>query len=252
MHAQTFVSEWNTLLKPEAYRTEIDMDGERTGVVRTFLQSPLKNDLALELGEFFYQLRAALDGAIYKMTVVEGGGSDPPADENRIEFPVYPTKRKFDSSACNQGPLPSDLKKWLESIQPYNASKTVDAKTAEFVRVLKLIHDCARKDRHRKLHAVAAIPTDTTFKFDIAPPGVLSFAQPIPANFMNNESIFLRFAVKGPAITRQDQIKLTSNVTIEVAIQEIPHATGPALGQELNRMVAAISALINVFEDGYK
>jgi hypothetical protein len=227
------------------------MDGERTGVARAELLVPPKNDLALELGEFFYQLRAALDGAIYKMTVREGR-ADPPADENRIEFPIYPTPGKFKHCACNTGPLPNDLKRWLESVQPYNANKAIDANTREFIRVLTLMHDCARKDRHRKLHAIAAVPTTTDFTFEIDLPGTISFVHPIQSNFLNNESDFLRFGVEGPPITRHDQIKLTGQVTIQVVIQEIPHAIGPTLGAELNRMVTATRAIIQIFEDGYR
>jgi hypothetical protein len=53
------------------------MKDDRTGVVKATLLVPVRSELSLELGEFFYQLRAALDGAIYQTAEMVGSKTPP-------------------------------------------------------------------------------------------------------------------------------------------------------------------------------
>src|SRR5580658_215611 len=47
-----------------------------------------KNKLSLELGEYAYQLRAALDGLIWDAITLQQKGTEPAPDANRVEFPI--------------------------------------------------------------------------------------------------------------------------------------------------------------------
>ena len=168
------------------------MNGDWTeGVVRYVRNAPIpENDLAFELGEMFYQLRAALDHLVYKATVLKHG-SEPPPHENIVAFPICPNSDTFNRNPVNKPPFPNQLAVWLENIQPYNVGKHRGTETEFFIRALIILHDCARKDRHRRLHIVAAIPTHVKFLFDAWPGRVVSY-HPLLMNLLEGKDELMR------------------------------------------------------------
>ena len=249
MHANAFTHEWNGLLKPATfdYRTKQDGNGALIFIGR-FRDVP-KNDLALELGEFFYQLRAALDGAIFKAAEI-GSAPGMPANENSLEFPICPNRRKFEGSAFYAGPFHQDLKNWLEAVQPYNAPNSGNPDIVECGRRLKLLHDCARKDRHRRLHVIAAIPISVDWKFD--PPFPVGYVrQMTDANFFEDEAEFLEMRV--PESERDNpNIKLETEIELSISIAEMPGIAGAGVSRELSNLDQVVSAIIGEFEARFK
>jgi hypothetical protein len=148
-HAKAFTDEWNGLLKPKAfeYRTKKKGNGAFVFIGR-FRVLP-KNDLALELGEFFYQLRAALDGAVFKMAEIISA-PNPPTDEEALYFPICRKESGFKNSGLYKGPFPQTVKDWFKSVQPCYAHSSSDPKIIEISRRLEVLNECARKDRHPK------------------------------------------------------------------------------------------------------
>ena len=205
------------------------------------------NDFSLELGEFFYQLRAALDGAVYQATVIEHG-SDPPPDENRIEFPLYPSPDKFNNSAANKGPLPNDFKSWFQSIQPYTVGKPPYAGDTLLAYRLKTLHDCARKDRHRRLHVLAVVPTEVNWEFEGLGDVVITSIHPLPANFLEDECEFLRFQTSAPP---PKGVKLKTDISVEIGVAEIPGVVGNRLFEELAAILNSVGHAVNQFEQWY-
>ncbi len=250
MHAEAFASQWAGLIDPEAKEVGIKRKNDGTWVAFAIHKVNPEHDLAIELGEFFYQLRAALDGMIFKAVIIQGK-VDPPANESTLEFPIYPTKGKFEGCAAYRAPFPEKLKAWFEAIQPYNTGKPGYAETADMRRLLTLLHNCARKDRHRRLHVVAAIPTSVEWKFDISPGGKISNVRELRPNFLENESEFLAFhasGVSGP----DSYFKLATGVTIEISVAEIPGLTGQGVMLELARIIDAVRYIVEKFEVGYR
>lgn len=93
-HAQAFWDEVPRIFPKDGYTVDLHKENERTSLVTAvFKTAPDDEVLSLELGGFCYQLRAALDALIWK-TVWITQGSEPPADANRLEFPIYPTQKK--------------------------------------------------------------------------------------------------------------------------------------------------------------
>jgi len=245
-HAKALEVQWTALVDPEAYQIVIEMNGDWTrGIARVVTSKPRpKNDLALELGEMFYQLRAALDAAIYQTAILSGGFADA-TDEGRVEFPICPVPDNFKRNPINKAPFPKELRDWLESIQPYNVAKASDP---AFVRGLQLLHDCARKDRHRRLHVVVAIPADTRLEFSVTPPGRITAVQPLAANFLENETEFLAFQMEGATPETNITIKLNTNALIEVAIEDIPSVSSKELGKKFNWLFHYTKAAIEHLE----
>jgi len=209
--------------------------------------------MALELGEFFYQLRAALDAAVYQVAVWSEG-IDPPSKQDSVEFPICIKPEKFERNPINLPPFPKEMRDWIEAIQPYSTAKTANTTYSTLNNTLKLLHDCARKDRHRKLHVVAAVPVGMKVQFAITGPSSVKITsiEPQRANFLENESVFLTFGTEG--ITKQDgtNIGLKTEMQVIVSIDEIPVAHDGNLGAELDRIVQATRFVLETFESMYE
>ena len=206
-------------------------------------------NLALELGEFFYQLRAALDGLIYRAVMLKKSSNFTP-NENRLQFPITTKPSEFKDKAVEFAPLSDGLKFWLESIQPYNASKVVGTDDESLINLLVLLNDCARKDRHRKLHVVAALPADFEFDFSGFNPAcrVVSF-EVTQGNALENEAVLFRFALDGhvPGMTHEMKFDLS----FEISVEEIVGVQGPETGVVIKSLVNAVSAIIYRFEKDF-
>jgi len=250
-HGRAFKTEWERAVNPESYTTTIDVNSDWThGTIKAVTNAAPENDMALELGEFFYQLRAALDAAVYQVSVMEQG-SEPPAHENRVEFPICHSAEVFDRNPLNSDPFPQQLRGWLETIQPYNTAKTAGTGSSTLNGRLEILHNCARKDRHRRLHLVAAVPTAIDWEFTITGAGRITYENPIQANFLENECVFLEFGIEGVQAEHATNIKLESAISIEVSMSEIVVPAGSNLGAELQWIVKAVRVVLDVFESGY-
>jgi hypothetical protein len=250
-HGKAFKAEGERVVNPESYTTSISVNSDWTyGSIKSITNAASENDMALELGEFFYQLRAALDAAIYQVSVMEQG-CEPPANENRVEFPICHSPQVFERNPLNTDPFPQQLRDWLETIQPYNTAKTANTDYSTLNRRLEILHNCARKDRHRRLHLVAAVPTAIDWEFTITGPGRITYETPVPANFLEDECVFLEFGIEGIRPERTTNIKLESAISIEISLSEVPVPAGSNLGMELQWIVKAVEFVIEFFESGY-
>jgi len=250
-HANAFKSIWKATVNPETYETVIEMNSDWTVGVAKFVHAPLpENDLALELGEMFYQLRAALDAAVYKVSV-HSHGFDPPPKETRVEFPIYTEKERFEKSPTYKPPFPKEIRDWLETIQPYNITKATTLEEQGLIVSLHLLHDCARKDRHRKLHVIAAVPTSFNYRI-ITTHGRVTSWQALEANLLEGKNEFLRFTMEGITVGDGAKIKLDSDVTVEVALEEVPLVDPGHTSLLLDRIFCSVDEVISKFEGWYK
>jgi hypothetical protein len=236
--------EWNALLDPQAFQLRSEHKSDGTSVIIGRFSNLPKNDLALELGEFFYQLRAALDGLIF-VTAELLSAPDPPAAQDRLEFPVYSTATRFDNCPVWNGPFPQELKDWLRSVQPYNAPSSNDPNIVEYGRILKLLHDCARKDRHRRLHMLVTVPTHFQLEFSPPIPGaVIRYLNP---NLLEDEAELVELRISEQDWTNPE-ISFKGNLTLNITVTEMPGIVGHELSRELERLANAVSVITTDFE----
>src|SRR5271170_6883087 len=128
-HIAAFQTEWNLLLSQDPFGSVVRYDQDNGCYIASLTASETSREairntsLPLILGEYAYQLRAALDGLIWD-AITFTQGAEPPADANRLEFPVLNGKvRNFRDCGFHKFPFPDKLKTWLESIQPDSAEK---------------------------------------------------------------------------------------------------------------------------------
>jgi hypothetical protein len=252
VHAESVKKIWESLIDPKSYNTVIEMNGDWTeGIVKYVRSSPLpENELAIEFGEMFYQLRAALDHLVYKASVL-AEGVDPPSNENRVEFPICIDAAKFTRSTVNDPPFPNQLRDWIEEIQPYNAAKHTGTDLEYVVHALRILHDCARKDRHRRLHVVGAVATQFRWDFLLWPGRLLS-VQPLSMNLLEGNNEFLRIKVDGFIPGGNGKIQLNSELISEISIDEIPITKPGESGAALNAVFVAVQQVIEYFEGWHK
>jgi hypothetical protein len=248
LHGRAISKGWKSIFDPFA-QPEIERRGETQYVAKVKLKREDSNDLSLELGEYVYQLRAALDGVAFEVMVLET--SDPPPKENRVEFPIYDDPERFKNAPFIKYPqFPLEVKDWLESLQPYNLGKSSDPDTNELTRRLKLLHALSRKDRHRRLHVVIGALSELKPHFRFTPNITISNVQPIPIDFMGDSTDFLSFdAVCSDG--KASNITLITMGQIEFGIADIDYCFGQETMNELERLMLATRNIVQVFEMGY-
>lgn len=159
-HNVAFAKIWNGLLEDDAYSASLHIEDDGQGFMSMSSRyETLPIELGLELGEFLYQLRSALDACVYAAAVVESG-QNPPPDEDRLEFPLCSDPNgedKFNKSAWKYRPLTNQRRRIIEDVQPYKTPKLrEDLYILNMNRTLGILNDWARIDRHRKLHVVGS------------------------------------------------------------------------------------------------
>ena len=209
---------------------------------------PFDQTLALELGEFFYQLRASLDGAFWEAAVILLNG-EIPAKPNGFEFPIYASKDRFDGSPIHKLPFPKELYDLICSIQPYRMAEYVGTTEENFIRTVKLLHDCARFDRHRELHVMAAFPSAGKATLFSVLPYQFTHIQALKANFLENECHFLGFRIDGWDGTAEPDIALQGHLDIEVSVKEIPRSLD--LGDCLEVLRVTTAYIIEKFAQAF-
>lgn len=201
-------------------------------------------DIPLVLGEFFYQLRAALDGLLYRAMVITT--LDPPENHERLQFPIYSKPKEFRLSAAHFEALSAELRAWIEDVQPYNSEKTASTPFSAINALLALLNDCARKDRHRELHVVAgwAKRYEGQLRFD--PPARLSSIEGNECNFLEAEGEFLRIRIE--EFDPNVNINLTSGLEVDLSIEGMPGIRGEEIGEVLRSIELAVGFVIHRFE----
>lgn len=222
-HGQAFAEAWNGLDKNDLYDTTVYVEDDGTGYISLTQIEPFPSDLSLELGEFLYQMRAALDACVYDLACVNTG-QDPPPDENRLEFPVCRTANAFKNSTRKIAPLTDKQRSIIEAVQPYNRPPglTPSELPDSFNRGLNILNDWARIDRHRRLHLMATWASNIQPKIDI-PLGVtveeFTIVREEPF-ILESEHILARFRLGG--YVPESRIQGNPNLSLDVLVNESP------------------------------
>ena len=112
--------------------------------------------MELELGGYLYQLRAALDGAIYA-SAIEDTGSDPPPKASSMKFPICEQRKDWNSQSRKIASLNQGRKPFIELMQPFEEPKLEPKlRIGNFNRCLRFLNELARIDRRRRLHTFVA------------------------------------------------------------------------------------------------
>jgi hypothetical protein len=218
---------------------EVESDGA-SGSVRIIPAGPIDTaSLALDIGEMLYQLRAAIDGAVYDAAVVTHRVSPPP-DDDKLQFPVARSDAEWKRHAERYlGPLTDQLRDYIKSVQPYLTPAD------PFLNLhLGILNDWARKDRHRRLHVIGSAISGTQFKIVPQAPAIITQQTILQPNLFAGEDILATFGLAG--FQRGMSIHVDGEFTMTITIDESPkdRAAGVRFDLLLLLLIAATKKVV--------
>jgi hypothetical protein len=145
-HYKSFSEVWASYLDRHPHHLDTTIDATGLGTISVVEDEPVPEELPLLLGEFLYQLRAALDNCLYAVAVIDSD-QNPPPNAQLLEWPICLAEDKWQNSTRRLKALSPEILTALETIQPYQAA-------SPDWNCLRILHDLARIDRHRALHLV--------------------------------------------------------------------------------------------------
>ncbi|MEO7587571.1 MAG: hypothetical protein ABIS84_06030 [Arachnia sp.] len=175
---------------------------------------PMPAEISLILGEFLYQLRAALDNCLYAAAVIVSGTSPPPGS-GLLQWPICATAEAFDKQRYRLKYFPAHLVAALEAIQPYRAE------LPEW-NSLRLLNELARVDRHRTLHLVTLVPVTNEVTVDRS---VIKDVKFHLGEDLDDGGALLTFLFEGPGELRRRHID--GNFEFEVELADVKRSIGP-------------------------
>jgi len=157
---ESFRVVWEDHLASGPHQLGVEVDDVGNGrIVFTRLSEP-PVELSLILGEFLYELRAALDNALFAVAIIDSGQNPPPRAAT-LEWPICIDEAAWESQRRRRlDALSAELQDALHTIQPFQA---------EFPtwNCLKILNDMARVDRHRAVHFVTSFASNGWMKHNL-------------------------------------------------------------------------------------
>jgi hypothetical protein len=193
-HRDRAMRVWAEFLDNEdAYSVNLYMDREREGVGRGTLRvSPgdeLPSMLPILFGEYFYNLRAALDYAVYATAVIDNNWQDPPPGESVLQYPICESPGSWSKNAFHVAPLSKKHQGWIEVVQPYAGGENPRLRGSYWLNHL------ARLDRHRELRVVGAYVAESNPIVSVKAPAIVTFDPLDEETFVDGDAVLASFTV---------------------------------------------------------
>lgn len=249
-HGHAFVDGCNDFLARKPYDTIQEMRDDRNGVIKIVLNEDVDWALSLILGEFFYQLRAVLDSVVWQAYLMTGGTESSPQAKD-VYFPLCAKPSTFQNAAINLRYLPDSLKLWLRKVQPcYAGEFAYDPDAVAIREALEIIHRCAKADRHRRLHVVAAHLADVTASVEATPPAHVAYCTTTKAAFFEKEAIVALFGISGN--DPETKIRTNGNFTVQISIKEVAPEPGADVAHQLLHLANVVRFTVLTFEEAFE
>jgi hypothetical protein len=231
------------------FEVKANTERDGSGIIRVVRVRAISEDFSLLLGEMLYQLRSGLDACIYQAAIYPTG-KNPPPDDSQLEFPLCANPADFPKQAERRlSVLPQNIRDAIERLQPYNTpSLPPEEMVKNLNRSLAILHDLARKNRHRKLHVVGAWPYHLDPKFTL-PPGVtvdsLSLTTP---GVLEEGSILARFQLRGFSWGMSMEVNPMLRTKVGLNEPPAPCHVSDTFDRRLEEMINAVGPVIVAFE----
>ncbi|SEE78718.1 hypothetical protein [Ruania alba] len=150
-HREDGIRLWNEYLETHPYDYTVINKHDGTYVGRVIQEAPVPAELGILIGEWLYNLRAALDNVIWA-TAAYVAGTIPPPKQHVLQYPIYDTEGAWTRNLYRIAGLGDHHQRMLHQMQPYKSD--VDANYLGWVNRL------ARDDRHRHPNAITSYIAD--------------------------------------------------------------------------------------------
>jgi hypothetical protein len=230
---------WNTFLEDEPFSFGLHVDDEGKAELWVDVHSDPPRECGVVIGEWLYNLRTALDYAIYGLAIADSGQFPPPSAD-KIQFPVCVTAEQFRRQQYRLSDLSDEHRTRLDEVQPYRSPAGPEA------HPLFWLNELARLDRHRSISVVGAAiatsdpivyaPNAETVTFDDVKAGV----------YLEEGSVLATFTVS--PYSPGDEVSANPQTGIDLEIRGFP-GTGPLRELEINDRLRLITANVKVIID---
>jgi hypothetical protein len=161
VHSAEAAKVWNGYLEGHPFETNLVHEGNGVHVMYVDQTEPTPPEMSVLIGEWAYNLRAALDYTVYETAVVTSGQRPPPG-AGELQFPVFESKESFDKSRGRFRAFRDHHVDLLETMQPYRHD---DPDTS----ALRWLNRVAREDRHRQLSVFTAYAAELRPRIGLTP-----------------------------------------------------------------------------------
>lgn len=154
-------------IESKPYRVVAERDPETDEwVIAQYPEGDFPDHWPLVLGEILYNLRCALDHAVYELTILNLG-----AEREGTEFPVFSDKGRFREKKKGTGEplkvsglyrirgLTQKTQAVIEALQPFCVQNSVPGQ----LHTLALLNEMNNIDKHRTLHICRQYPAAYTW-----------------------------------------------------------------------------------------
>ncbi|PZR61811.1 MAG: hypothetical protein DLM71_07800 [Chloroflexi bacterium] len=210
-HREAAAKAWSDFLDEEPYDTRLEIEADGYGMLRVEQYIPVPSVVAIEFGEYLYNLRAVLDYCVYAVAVCDTT-QDPPPGEDLLQFPIYDNETSYRRNEYRLKPLSEKHRRWLKAVQPYIGPDQPDYSG------LYWLNDLARRDRHRTLHVVGAYLAEATSMIWAPKADAILIEDQPPFAFIEREAVVARFQIM--PFTPGDEVQANGNVALDVEIAE--------------------------------
>ncbi len=187
-------------------------EGVGGGTLRVSQDRPIPALLPILFGEYFYNLRAALDYVVYTTAIIDNGWRDPPPGKSVLQYPVCETPETWRNSAFHVQPLTARHRSWIELVQPYVGGE--DPK----VRGIYWLNHFARLDRHRELRIVGGYLAERNPIVRVKAPAVVAFDPMDGEVFVEKDAVIASFTVT--PWTQGDEVEANPQTGIDIELKD--------------------------------
>lgn len=249
LHAKRISEIWNEIPVEDLSRFVVDVDDDGKGSLSLDpIPTAIPDEIQFELGYFLYQLRAALDGAIYA-SAIEDTGLNPPPKPSSTEFPVCEERKEWKNQLRKIASLNDGRTRFIALMQPFEEPELEPKyRIANFNRCLRLLNEWARLDRHRFPHTFTTFATKVAPQFR-CPDGVslLSLEVSKPAEI--GMGPIARFSLTGWKAGMNLEANPRADLDLSIKGMEPPCHPNDSFPNRLRSMLTAVRMIIQPIEN---
>ncbi len=212
-------------------------------IIRARTRRPPPSSLTVEIGEFLYNTRAALD-----YTACELARYNRESIDEQVEYPIFLDRSDFRNPASQEltrgvkrriGKLAAVHQAIIERQQPFNRSDG-----AADDDPLWLLYVLSNHDRHQFIHLVSTITSESFH--DFSPPEAAARFEQISVSYgaFENRAEVARFRIKDGAAL---DVNVESRVRFNVAFDEMGPGGGRVVTQTLGAIGVRVGEIIKDF-----
>jgi len=248
-HGNRIAEIWNGISPEGLTDCDVFIGDDGKGTIRLLpVRANWPEAMELELGEYLYQLRAALDGAIYA-SAVEDTRQDPPPKASTTEFPICELRKDWSSQSRKIASLNEGRRRFIELMQPFEEPDLEPKwRIGNFNRCLRFLNELARIDRHRRLHTFSTYVVEGEPQFRL-PDGVSLTALDlhVPGNIADRP--LAKFTLSG--WQRGMKLSANPNVDFDLSLEgiEVPCWPNDSFANRLKSIVRTVSMIIRALEN---